>query len=313
MTKQKIIDLRIAVYLLLLLIFLLIPFFGEVFYTRLCTRIMIYAMVAVSLDIILGYGGMVSFGHAAFLGTGAYTVGILAYHGITSALISWPLAIVISALVALFVGVFSLRTSGVYFIMITLAFAQMLYYLFFSLEQYGGNDGMPLATRNTMGGLLDISQHTTFYYLVLGILCLILLISHRLVHSHFGIVLRGFRENERRMASIGFARFRYRLVGFVISGTIAGFAGALLVNQTMYISPAVMHWTRSGEILIMVILGGIRTIFGPVLGALVLLLAEDILSSYTEHWMIVLGPLLLFVVLFARRGIYGLLPGEEEL
>lgn len=313
MAKRTIIDLRVGIYLLLLLIFLLIPFFGEVFYTRLCTRIMIYAIVAVSLDIILGYGGMVSFGHAAFFGVGAYTVGILAHHGITSAFVSWPLAIVVSALIALFVGAISLRTSGVYFIMITLAFAQMVYYFFFSLEQYGGNDGMPLLARNTMGGLLDISQHTTFYYLTLCILLLILFVSHRLVHSYFGIVLRGFRENERRMASIGFARFRYRLVGFVISGALAGLAGALIVNQTMYISPAIMHWTRSGEILIMVILGGMRSIFGPVLGALTLLLAEDILSSYTEHWMIILGPLLLFVVLFARRGIYGLLPGEEEL
>ena len=147
----------------------------------------------------------------------------------------------------------------------------------------------------------------------MSILLLTFFFSDRLVHSHFGIVIRGFRENERRMATIGFARFRYRLVCFVISGAIAGFAGALIINQTMYISPAIMHWTRSGEILIMVILGGMRTLFGPILGAITLLLAEDILSSYTEHWMIMLGPLLLFVVLFARNGIYGLLHREKEL
>jgi branched-chain amino acid transport system permease protein len=287
----------------------LMPAFGGVFYTRLLTRIMIYAIVTISLDLILGYGGMVSFGHAAYFGLGAYTVGILAKHGIQSAFISWPLAIVIAAVAAIVIGIISLRTSGVYFIMITLAFAQMLYFFFFNLDQYGGNDGMPLETRSTMGGLLDLNQHTTFFYLALVVLMVVLFLCYRLVHSRFGMVIRGFRENEQRMSSIGFARLRYKLVCFVISGAIAGLAGALIANQTKYVSPSLMHWTRSGEFLVMVILGGMRSLVGPVLGAITLLLAEEILSSYTQHWMIVLGPFLLFIVLFARRGIYGLLPG----
>lgn len=305
-------DLRRAVLLLILMLFVFLPASRDVFYTRLFTRIMIYAIIAMSLDLILGYGGMVSFGHAAYFGLGAYTVGILGRHGITSAFISWPLAILLAALAALVIGAISLRTSGVYFIMITLAFAQMLYFFFFNLDLYGGNDGMPLASRSTVGGWLDLNQHTTFYYLVLSILLLMVFFAHRLVHSRFGMVIRGIRENEQRMSSIGFARLRYKLVCFVISGAIAGLAGALLVNQTKYVSPSLMHWTRSGDILVMVILGGMRSLVGPILGALALLLAEEMLSSYTQHWMIVLGPLLLIVVLFARRGIYGLLPGRKN-
>ena len=309
----KFLNARSLIVLLILLGFLLALLFGETFYTRFATRMMIYVLVAISLDIILGYGGMVSFGHAAFFGVGAYTVAILAQHGVQSAFLVWPLAILFSAIAAALIGVISLRTSGVYFIMITLAFAQMLYYFFFSLDQYGGNDGLPLLTRNSFGGLFDVSRHTTFHYLVFAILILLLFLSHRLVHSHFGIVIRGIRENERRMSSIGFARNRYRLTAFVISGAMVGLAGALIANQTLYISPAIMHWTKSGEMLVMVILGGMRTLFGPVLGAVVFLLAEEILSSYTEHWMIIMGPFLLLVVLFARNGIYGLLPGEKEL
>jgi branched-chain amino acid transport system permease protein len=272
---------------------------------------MIYAIVAVSLDLILGYGGMVSLGHAAFFGVGAYAVGILSHHGIDSAFVCWPVAFTVSALIALFIGTISLRTSGVYFIMITLAFAQMLYYFFFGLEAYGGSDGMPVLSRNSLGGLLDISRHTTFHYFVLAVLMMVLFLGHRLVHSRFGTVIRGIRENEPRMRSIGFATFRYKLVCFVISGTIAGLAGALIANQTLYVSPALMHWTRSGDILVMVILGGMGSLFGPVLGAMTLLLAEEVLSSYTQHWMIFLGPLLILVVLFAKGGIYGILTRKE--
>jgi len=312
MVKLRLPRLRQVILLIVLASLILVPLFSDLFYTRLFTRIMIYGIVALSLDIILGYGGMVSFGHAAFFGLGAYTVGILAQHGVESAFLAWPAAILVSMLLATVIGAISLRTSGVYFIMITLAFAQMLYYFFFSLEDYGGSDGMPMISRNTFAGLMDINQHTTFYYLVLAILLLVLFVSLRLVQSRFGMVIQGVRENERRMRSLGFATFRYKLVCFIISAAIAGLAGALIANQTLYISPSFMHWTRSGDILVMVILGGMGSLFGPVLGALSLLLAEEVLSTYTEHWMILLGPLLILVVLFARRGIYGLFTGAKN-
>jgi branched-chain amino acid transport system permease protein len=313
MAKLKHPALKQLLLLLILLAVALVPLCGELFYTRLFTRIMIYAMVALSLDLILGYGGMVSFGHAAFFGLGAYTVGILAQFGVESAFLAWPAAVLGSVAMASIIGAISLRTSGVYFIMITLAFAQMIYHFFFSFDDYGGSDGMPLPVRNTLAGWIDLSDHRTFYYLVFAILLLIFFCSRRMVQSRFGAVLQGVRENEQRMRSLGFATFRYKLACFVISAGIAGLAGALIANQSMYISPAFLHWTRSGDILIMVILGGIGSLIGPMLGALTLLLTEEILSSYTEHWMIILGPLLILIVLFARRGIYGLFTGARQI
>jgi len=289
------------------------------YYIGVFSRILIYALAAVSLDLILGYGGMVSFGHAAFFGAGAYVVGILALHGVEetafihwpfvvmgteNALISWPAAILASAGLAAIIGAVSLRTSGAYFIMITLAFAQMMYFFFTSLEKYGGDDGLSLYTRNRLGGL-DLNDDATFYYLCLGLLVGFLILSYRLVNSRFGMVIRGCKENERRMSALGFPTFRYKLVCFVIAGAGAGLAGALMANQTEFVSPSLMQWTVSGEILVMVILGGVGTLFGPVLGAAALLLLEEFLSRYTEHWMLFLGPILIFVVLFARRGLYG--------
>lgn len=279
-----------------------IPLLQEPFYTRLASRILIYALCAVSLDLILGFGGMVSFGHAAFLGIGAYTVGILSHQGITSAWAAWPAAVAVSALAALVIGAVSLRTTGVYFIMITLALAQMLYYCFAGLEVYGGDDGMALWERNDLAPVMDIGGHTAFYYLILFFLIALLSLGYRVVQSRFGRVMRGIRENERRMQSLGFPTLRYKLACFVMAGAVAGLAGALLANLTLYVSPAIMHWTRSGEILVMVILGGLGTLVGPVLGAATLLLAEEVLSSITEHWMIFLGPLLIALVLFGEGG-----------
>jgi len=288
-------------------------------YIGLFSRILIYALAAVSLDLILGYGGMVSFGHAAFFGAGAYVVGILAFHGIEesaviswpfvimgtdNALISWTLAAVISAGLAFVIGAISLRTSGVYFIMITLAFAQRMYFFFTSLELYGGDDGLSLFTRSRLGHL-DLSNDTAFYYVCLGLLIGFLFFTRRLVNSRFGMVIRGCKENERRMGALGFSTYRYKLVCFVIAGAGAGLAGALMANQTEFVSTSLLHWTVSGDILVMVIMGGVGTLVGPVFGATVLLLLEEFLSRYTEHWMIVLGPILIFVVLFARRGLYG--------
>jgi branched-chain amino acid transport system permease protein len=299
----------------------------EPYLVSLFSRVLIYALAAVSLDLMLGFGGMVSLGHAAFFGIGAYVVGILSLHfydgtpllswpiaidGQQNALVVWPAAIILSAAVAAVIGALSLRTSGMHFIMITLAFAQMLYYFFISLETYGGDDGLSLLARNTLPGI-DLGDDRQFYYLCLGALAVFLFFSWRLVYSRFGMVIRGCKENERRMQSLGFATFRYRLVCFIIAGAGAGLAGALIANQTEYVSPGLMHWTRSGEILVMVLLGGMGTLFGPVLGAAALLLVEEVLSIYTEHWMVYLGPFLILVVLFARRGLYGWLAGGRVI
>ena len=285
---------------------------NQPFYLDLFRRVMIFALAAMSLDLILGFGGMVSFGHAAYLGVGAYAVAIPAVHGIQSGFVQWPLAVVASALIALVIGAISIRTSGVYFIMITLAFAQMLYYLGISIEAYGGDDGLRLPTRSTFGGLIDLYNPYVFYYVVLAILLLSLLLGHRLVDARFGMVIRAVKSNEARTRAVGFSTFRYKLTAFVIAGALGGLAGALLANQTEYVSPSFMHWTRSGEIMIMVILGGMGTLVGPVLGAVAYLLLEDLLSSWTVHWQMILGPILLLVVLYARRGLAGLLPRPAD-
>ena len=289
------------------------------FYIDLLRRVMIFGIAAVSLNLILGYGGMVSFGHAAYLGVGAYAVGVLAHHGIDNGWLQWGLAIGASALVAAAIGSISVRTSGIYFIMITLAFTQMLYYLGISIEEYGGDDGMRLNVRSQFSGLIDLNDGTAFYYLVLAILTLFLYLSRRLVNSRFGLVLQAVHSNEARTRAIGFSPYPYRLAAFVISGAMCGLAGALLVNHTAYLTPEFMNWTRSGELMFMVILGGIATTSGPVLGAAALLLLEDVLQGWSllpkwvhEHWQLYLGVILVLVVLFARRGLAGLLPGRER-
>jgi branched-chain amino acid transport system permease protein len=297
----------------------LAAYFDAPFYLDLLRRVMIFAIAALSLNLILGYGGMVSFGHAAYLGIGAYAVGILSYYGIHSGWLQWPLAIGASALVALAIGAISVRTSGIYFIMITLAFTQMLYYLGISIEEYGGDDGMRLPSRSQFPGLVDLGDGTTFYYLVLVLLALSMLLVHRIVNSRFGRVLQAARSNEARTRAIGISPYPYRLAAFVISGALCGLAGALLVNHTTYLTPEFMNWTRSGELMFMVILGGIATGAGPLLGAAGLLLLEDVLQGWSllpkavhEHWQLYLGIILVLVVLFARRGLAGLLPGGKH-
>ena len=289
------------------------------FYLDLLRRVMIFAIAAISLNLILGYGGMVSFGHAAYLGIGAYAVGVLAHHGIDNGWLQWGLAIGASAVVAAAIGSISVRTSGIYFIMITLAFTQMLYYLGVSIEEYGGDDGMRLKIRSQFSGLIDLNDPTAFYYLVFGILVLFLYLTHRLVNSRFGMVLQAVRSNEARTRAIGFSPYPYRLATFIISGAMCGLAGALLANQTAFLTPEFMNWTRSGELMFMVILGGIASTAGPLLGAAALLLLEDALQGWSvlpkwvhEHWQLYLGVILVLVVLFARRGLAGLLPGRER-
>ena len=285
---------------------------GNYFLMSLFTRIVILAMAAVSLNLIMGFGGMVSFGHAAYLGIGGYVVGILAKEGVNSGFLQWPLALAVSALFGLAVGALSLRTRGVYFIMITLAFAQMVYYVAIGLDRYGGDDGMTIYTRSQFAGLIDLSNKTVFYYLCFVLLLATTYLVWRIVNSRFGLVVRGARSNDRRMRAIGFPTYRYRLVCFVIAGILCGLAGVLLANHTDFISPAMMHWTRSGDLIVMAVLGGMGTVLGPVLGAVTLLVLEEALSGMTEYWQIILGPLFLLVVLFARGGIDGLLAGVRR-
>ena len=277
---------------------------GLEFYQGLLTKIMVYALAASSLNLILGYGGMVSFGHAAYFGLGAYTVAILMREGVTSAWVIWVAAVGLSGLLALLIGVISLRTRGVYFIMITLAFAQMIYYLVVSFKQYGGEDG--LRARRPEFGLFELND-TTLYYLTLGVLLAALYLMHRLVHSRFGRVLQAIRENESRALALGYPVFRFQLVAFVLAGAIAGLAGVLMAHYTQYVSPSLLAWQQSGHLMMMVILGGVGQFWGGVLGAAVLSLVEEVLQDLTIHWQLGVGVILLLIVLFAPQGLAGLL------
>jgi branched-chain amino acid transport system permease protein len=289
---------------------------GQPYYVDLVRRILILAMAAISLNMILGYGGMVSFGHAAYLGLGGYAVGILAFYGVTSGWIQWPVAIGVSALAALLIGAVSIRTSGIYFIMITLAFTQMLYYLGVSLEEFGGDDGMRIRTRSQFSGLVDLANGVQLYYIVLVLMLGMVWLVHRFTSSRFGMVIRAAKSNEARTRAIGFSPYAYRLVAFVIAGAMCGLAGALYANHTVYVTPGYMSWTVSGEIMFMVILGGMGTVSGPVLGAFALLIAEEVLKSLPdpigEHWQVILGPLLVLSVIFFRRGLAGLFEGRGD-
>jgi branched-chain amino acid transport system permease protein len=280
---------------------------GSRFLLTLFTRIIILAMAAVSLNLILGFGGMMSFGHAVYLGIGGYAVGMLAHEGIYSGFVQWPVALAASALFALVIGALSLRTRGVYFIMLTLAFAQMAYYVVAGLARYGGDDGLTIYKRSQFFEPINLSNKTQFYYICLALLYASIYLVWRIVNSRFGMVIQGSRSNDTRMRAIGFPTFRYKLTCFVIAGILCGLAGALLANHTDFVSPAMMYWTRSGDLIIMVVLGGMGSVVGPVFGAIALLVLEETLSGITEYWQIILGPLLLLVVLFARGGIDGLL------
>ena len=302
--KSRLIGWSIAVLVLIAAPPLLLAI-GQPFYLDLVRRIMILAIAAISLNLILGYGGMVSFGHAAYIGIGAYAVGILGFYGMFNGWLHLLVAIVASALVALAIGAVSIRTSGVYFIMITLAFTQMLYYLGISVAEFGGDDGMRLKRRSHLG-IVDLNDPVQFYYVALVVMLVTVYITHRIVNSRFGLVLRATKSNEARSRAVGFSPYPYRLTAFVIAGAICGLAGALYGNHTNYITPGLMSWQQSGDIMFMVILGGMASTAGPVLGAFVLLLLEDLLSSWTQYWQVILGPLLVLSVLFFRRGLAGI-------
>ena len=283
----------------------LLQLWDQAFYVSLASRILIFALAATSLNLVIGFGGMVSFGHAAFFGTGAYLVAVLAGSGNVSALTAWPLAVGVAAILSLLVGAVSLRTKGVYFIMITLAFAQMIYYLVLSLKTWGGDDGLPLLRRSDFG-LLDLKDDTVFYYVVLALLALVLAGLDRLVHSRFGRVIQSIRENETRMESLGYPVFSYKLTCFVIGGALAGLSGVLMVNQAGLASPNLLHWTQSGTLMVMIVLGGVGSLFGGLVGAVALLVCEEVFSGFSAHWPIGLGLVLLLVVLRAPLGIAGL-------
>ena len=301
-----------ALALLLLLVPLLAGIVGNNYPITVMTRIVILATAAVSLNIILGYGGLVSLGHAAFLGVGGYTVAVMASHSVVSGLLQWPVAIAASALAALVIGALSLRTRGVYFIMVTLAFAQMVYFVSIGLDAYGGEDGLILSRRSQFGDLLRLSNRTLFYYLCLAVLFAAMALVARLARSRFGMVLRGAAMNERRMRALGFPVYRYQLAAFVIAGTLSGLAGILLANHTEFVSPSMMHWTRSADLIIMVVLGGMGTAIGPLLGALGFMLAEEALSNITTYWQLIFGPLVLIFVRFIGTGLAGLIPGSAD-
>lgn len=282
------------------------------YYVKLLNRALILALAALALDLVVGVAGLVSLGHAAFLGIGAYTVGIMAEHGLTSGFLQWPVALVASAAVAAAIGGLSLRTRGAHFIMITLAFAQMLFFVAHSLSRYGGDDGLTIWTRSEFGGLVSLSDRLSSAWVSLVILTLAYFGLRRLERSRFGRVLRGARDNERRVAALGFAVERYRLAAFVLSGTLTGLAGVLLANLTDFVSPAYMSWQRSGELLAMVVLGGLGTLHGAILGAFAFVLLEEALSSLTTHWALLFGPLLILVVLAGRGGLSGLLARQWD-
>ena len=300
-------DQRMAAGLLALMALLPVlgPALGGTYLLLLGERAMIFAIAALSLELLIGVAGLVSFGHAAFLGVGAYAAGMLASHGYGTLGLALPAALLASALFALLTGAIAVRTRGVYFIMITLAFGQMAYFVATSLAPYGGDDGLSWPTRTLVLGSRVLKSETLFFYVILACLLGVYVLAGRLIASRFGRVLRGLTDNERRMEAIGFAPYAYRLTAYVMAGTACGLAGFLLGNQVEFVSPAYMHWQRSGELIMMVLLGGTGTLWGPMLGALVYLLLEESLSRLTEHWKVILGPMLVLLVLFGRGGIAG--------
>ena len=254
---------------------------------------------------MLGYGGMVSFGHAAFFGLGAYATGVLISEGVLNAGVHLAATVAVTGFAALVIGAISLRTRGVYFIMITLAFGQMLFYLANSIKGYGGDEGLNIRTRSMLGFGLDLKDAPTFYYVALAVLGATLLGLHAFVRSNFGRAIVATRDDDLRAEALGFPTYRYRLILFVAAGAIAGIAGALSVNQQGYVSPNLLHWTQSGTLMVMVILGGVASLWGGVLGAAVLVVLQESLSAYTTHWEFWTGWVLLAVVLFARHGLAG--------
>ncbi|MFT5706435.1 MAG: branched-chain amino acid transport system permease protein [Oceanospirillaceae bacterium] len=323
LNKEQI--LNIVILVLLVVLPCLALAIDEPFYITLLTKVVILALAGVGLNLALGLGGLISFGHAAFFGIGGYVAGILASHvlndeilfrlfemdisGSTNMLFIWLIAILISGLIAALIGYFSLRTKGVYFIMITLAFAQMIYYFAISWPTYGGEDGLSIYVRNGFLGLNTLDP-IVFFAICSSLLLACLYLVYVVQNSHFGAALQASRQNEQRLAAVGIKPFGIQLTAFIISAMITALAGALFADLNRFVSPDMLSWHTSGEIMIFVILGGVGRLFGPLVGAALFILFEYYLGGITEHWALFLGVVLLAVVLFARGGIVGLLAGE---
>ena len=317
---------QMALLGLLLLLPVAAYFLGHIYYVNLASRITIIAMAAVGLNLAIGYGGMVSFGHAAYFGLGGYVAGISAYHafdftpvmswplsvpGSDSLLVVWLAAVVLCALLALAIGAISLRTTGVYFIMITLAFAQMIYYFANSWPTYGGEDGLPIYIRNSLP-LIDSSNALSYFLICFTALVLAMAITSRMMKSRFGAALTMARLNDVRLATAGISPYPIRLVAFVISAAITGLAGALYADLNGFVSPTMLSWHFSGELMVIVILGGVGRLYGPLAGAVLFVMMETLLGGVTQYWQLFLGLVLLGVVLFAKHGVMGWLAGREH-
>ncbi|TAG05458.1 MAG: branched-chain amino acid ABC transporter permease [Betaproteobacteria bacterium] len=310
----------VAVFVLIALLLLPLLMSGDSgsFYVKFITRVMIYALAAIGLNFILGFGGMVSLGHAMYVMLGAYAVAIPAQHGIVSGWAQLSIALVATAVLAAVIGAVALRTTGIAFIMITLAFAQMLFFGAVSLKDYGGDDGLTLAARSDFA-LFDLSSNGSLYYVTLFCVVLALYLSWRAVLSPFGLVLRGSKSNTRRAAALGHPVFRYQLVAYVASALACAVAGVLLANLTQFASPAYGAWTLSGELIVIVILGGLGTVFGPLIGAILLLSLEEILPmlveltlpDYKSNWMLLLGAFIFIIALVLKRGVFGSLSASS--
>jgi branched-chain amino acid transport system permease protein len=276
---------------------------GQSFWVEIASRVLVYTLAAASLDLLVGYAGLVSFGHAMFLLSGGYVVAILSHEGVASAFVQWPLAIGASGVLAAGVGALALRTGGIYFILLTLAFSQMLFYLFTGLSAYGGDEGMQVYPRSEFIQFIDLTDPDVMFLVVLAVVSFGFLLLHRVVNSPFGLVLRGCRQNETRMRALGYETFRYKLLAFVLAGAVCGLAGALLANVTGFVSPEYGSWQRSGELLVMVILGGVGTLSGSLAGAVALIALETAVSDKTTHWPLILGPILVLVAVWLPNGL----------
>lgn len=273
-------------------------------------RILVFALAAIGLNLALGFGGMVSFGHAMYIGIGAYCVAIATLHGYSNGLLHIFIVLLVTAIIALPAGLIALRTHGIAFIMITLALAQMFYFLAIGLKQYGGDEGLPINNPSDFGFLT--ANHVALYLALLLVIVAALFLLQRLVYSRFGLILRAASVDQRRVMSVGNQPMGYQLVAYIISAELCALAGFFLANLTSFASPAYMAWTTSGELIIMVLLGGVNTLVGPVVGAAAFLLLEEGLKALTEHWLIIMGPVIVLIVLFFRNGLWGIIRNRSK-
>jgi branched-chain amino acid transport system permease protein len=302
---------RVSLCCALFLLLLALPLTNSDYIVSLGSRVLIFSILAVSLDLILGFGGLISFGHAAYFGAGAYTVGALIFAGFDNGLLHLIAAMAVSGTMALVIGLLCARSDGLHFIMLTFAFAQMAYFAATGQQRFGGDDGATLPFRSKLMPL-DLADRTQFYYFSLACLALVLVVCVCLVRSRFGMALRASKQNGARLSTLGIPSYPYRVLAFGIAGAFAGLAGFLMVNLNAYVSPNFFAWKLSGDVIMMVVIGGVGTLAGGVLGAGVFLILQEVLSAFTQHWMVYFGPLLVVIALYGRRGLIGLLSGGPK-